>query len=49
VILAALAITAEYGTRTIIPTLSGTPGRLRLLASKLTVVCSLAVAAGVVA
>ncbi len=48
VIVAALAITAEYGTRTIVPTLSATPARLRLLASKVTVVTLLALAAGVV-
>src|SRR5262249_6527493 len=38
VVLAALAVTAEYGTRTIVPTLAAMPGRLRLLAGKLAAV-----------
>jgi ABC-2 type transport system permease protein len=46
VILGALAVTAEYGTRTIVPTLSAMPGRLRVLAGKLTVVTVLAVTTG---
>jgi ABC-2 type transport system permease protein len=47
VILAALAVTAEYGTRTIRATLAATPRRLVVLASKLTVVTVLSLAAGV--
>ncbi|MGC1215437.1 MAG: ABC transporter permease [Micromonospora sp.] len=46
-ILAALTVTAEYGTGTIGPTLTATPGRMRVLASKLVVVTGLALAAGV--
>ncbi|MCP2329145.1 ABC-2 type transport system permease protein [Hamadaea flava] len=45
-ILAALAVTSEYATRTIRPTLTATPGRIRVLLSKLTVVTGLALAAG---
>ncbi|NUT37894.1 MAG: ABC transporter permease [Hamadaea sp.] len=48
-ILAALAVTAEYGTRTIRPTLTATPARWRVLASKLTVVTLLGLAAGAAA
>jgi ABC-2 type transport system permease protein len=46
VIVAALAVTAEYSTRTIVPSLAATPGRLRLLASKLVVVTAVTVVAG---
>ncbi len=48
VILASLAVTAEYSARTIVPTLAATPARLRVLASKLVVVTFLALAAGTV-
>ncbi|NUR71969.1 MAG: ABC transporter permease [Hamadaea sp.] len=45
-ILAALAVTSEYATRTIRPTLTATPGRLRVLLSKMTVVTGLSALAG---
>jgi ABC-2 type transport system permease protein len=47
VILAVLAVTTEYGTQTIKPTLTAMPRRWRVLASKLGVVTVLALAAGV--
>jgi len=46
-ILAALAVTSEYATRTIRPTLTATPGRFRVLVSKVVVVTGLALLAGV--
>ncbi|MBB5873463.1 ABC-2 type transport system permease protein [Allocatelliglobosispora scoriae] len=48
VILAVLAVTAEYGTRTIKPTLTAMPRRWAVLIGKLGVVTGLALAAGVV-
>ncbi|WP_026416001.1 ABC transporter permease [Actinomadura oligospora] len=48
VVLACLAVGAEYGTGTIGPTLVAMPGRLRVLAAKSLVVCGFAVVAGVV-
>lgn len=48
-ILAALAVTAEYGTRTIRPTLTAMPGRFRVLTGKLAVITALGLAAGAVA
>jgi ABC-2 type transport system permease protein len=47
-IFAALAITSEYATRTIRPTLTATPGRLRVLLSKVVVITGLSLLAGVV-
>ncbi|MEV4256898.1 ABC transporter permease [Spirillospora sp. NPDC049652] len=48
VVLACLAVGAEYGTRTIVPTLVTMPWRLRVLLAKSVVVGGLAVAAGTV-
>jgi ABC-2 type transport system permease protein len=48
VILAVLAVTTEYGTQTITPTLTAMPRRWAVLVSKLGVVTVLALAAGVV-
>ncbi|MEV0268109.1 MAG: ABC transporter permease [Hamadaea sp.] len=45
-ILAVLAVTAEYATRTIRPTLTATPGRFRVLLSKLTVITGVSLLAG---
>ncbi|RFU37661.1 ABC transporter permease [Actinomadura logoneensis] len=48
VVLACLAVGAEYGTRTIVPTLVAMPWRLRVLLAKSAVVWCVALAAGTV-
>jgi ABC-2 type transport system permease protein len=48
-VFAALAVTAEYGTGTITPTLLAMPGRVRMLAAKAVVVSGAALAAGLLA
>jgi ABC-2 type transport system permease protein len=49
VVLAVLAVTAEYSTRTIQPTLTATPRRWRVVLGKLGVLTALGLAAGVLA
>lgn len=49
VLLGVLAVTAEYGTRTIMPTLISVPRRLILVLAKLGVVAVLGLLAGIVA
>ncbi|WP_328475452.1 ABC transporter permease [Actinoplanes sp. NBC_00393] len=49
VILAVLAVTAEYSTRTIHPTLTAVPSRVRVVLAKLTVVTALTTVAGALA
>lgn len=49
VILAVLAVTAEYSTRTIQPTLTATPRRLRVVLGKLGVLTAVGLTAGVLA